>query len=108
MKTSLNPHDGKQYWLDLVGWLTEAGMAVTPLESARCEFGGLEPDHLRLMTELLIPYHTPDGKKYGFTVYILNKPNSIPAFEEMHALMEMAPRIAGAYGHLCKEVCVDD
>jgi hypothetical protein len=109
MKTSPNSNsrpsdfvDGVQYWLDLVGYLSNAGMAVCPLSLV----GGLDQEHRRLLAEVLIPFHAPDGKKYGFTVYILNKPNFAPAFEEMHALLEMAPKIAKEFGHLCEEVYI--
>lgn len=95
------PETSVQYWLDMVGFLATDGMRVRPIKE-----GEFAIDHLRLMAELLIPYHAPDGKKYGFTVYILNKPNVVPAFEEAHALLAMAPEIVCAYGHLCREVLV--
>jgi hypothetical protein len=96
----------KQYWLDLVGYMTRGGMAVAPLETIRSEGTEIDDSALRMMAELLIPYHAPDGKKYGFTVYILNKPNYVPAFEEMRALLAMAPEMIERFGALCREVLV--
>jgi hypothetical protein len=96
----------KQYWIDLVGYMTRGGMAVAPLETVRSEGTGIDNNTLRMMAELLIPYHAPDGKKYGFTVYILNKPNYVPAFEEMRALLAMAPEMVERFGAQCREVLV--
>jgi hypothetical protein len=95
-----------QYWLDLVGWMTPAGMGVRPVEELRREGMEISDVDLHHMAELLIPYHAADGKKYGFSVYILNKPNYVPAFEEMHALIAMAPEMIERFGALCKEVLV--
>jgi hypothetical protein len=107
MSTQSKPLDGKkQYWLDLVGFMAAGTMIVKPLEELRREGNNLSQAQLHLMAEVLIPYHAPDGKKYGFTVYILNKPNYVPAFEEMHALLEMAPQLVKEFGELCQEVAV--
>jgi hypothetical protein len=89
----------KQYWLDMVCWSGWGGIHVKPAhETAICE------EELRAHAEVLIPYHAPDGKKYGLTVFILDLPNYALALDYIHLLMENAAHIVEMYGELCQEV----
>lgn len=94
----------KQYWLDFAVIFEADGSAIwAPLPL-------LEPGpakdaiHNHECAELLIPYHAPDGKKYGFTCWLLQLPNGMPAIREAFVLQKMAPRVAKVYGSLCQEV----
>ncbi len=96
----------KQYWLDFAVYFEENGSAIwTPL-SLLGSSSELAAIHEHAFAELLIPYHAPDGKMYGFTCHLVQFPHWMPCIRQAFMLQTMAPEVARVYGALCQEVPV--